>query len=106
MVLQVPEYIRTLVPYVPGKPIEETQREFKIKKVIKLASNENPLGPSPKAILAVRNMLGQTHRYPDSGAFHLKQALSTQLSLAPSSLIVGNGSNEIIDFLVRTSCVP
>jgi histidinol-phosphate aminotransferase len=101
----VPEYIRGLVPYVPGKPIEETQRELGIKRVIKLASNENPLGPSPKAIQAVRKMLPEIHRYPDGGAFALKQALARALKIEPASLIVGNGSNEIIDFLVRTYCV-
>lgn len=102
----VPEYIRQLVPYVPGKPIEETRREFKLKRVIKLASNENPLGPSPKAMAAVKKTLRESHRYPDSGAFRLKQALSAELNVPPSSLIIGNGSNEIIDFLVRTYCVP
>lgn len=101
----VPEYIRSLVPYVPGKPIEETQREFKIKRVIKLASNENPLGPSPKALLAARKALTDTHRYPDGAAFRLKQALSKHLGVPAQSLIIGNGSNEIIDFLVRTYCV-
>jgi len=102
---QVPDYIRSLVPYVPGKPIEETQREYKIKRVIKLASNENPLGPSPKAIAAVMKILSETHRYPDGAAFKLKQALSKHLGVARECLLVGNGSNEIIDFLIRTYCV-
>lgn len=103
--MHVPEYIRSLIPYLPGKPIEETQREFGIKRVIKLASNENPLGPSPKAIAAVRIALKDSHRYPDGAAFALKQALSSRLSVTPQSLIVGNGSNEIIDFLIRTYCL-
>ncbi|MGZ3696734.1 MAG: histidinol-phosphate transaminase [Bdellovibrionota bacterium] len=102
----VPEYIRSLVPYVPGKPIEETQRELKLKRVIKLASNENPLGPSPKAIAAIRKMLPDAHRYPDASAFRLKVALSDHLKTPTSQLIVGNGSNELIDFLIRTYCVP
>jgi histidinol-phosphate aminotransferase len=105
MAFQVPEYIRSMVPYVPGKPIEETQREFKLKRVIKLASNENPLGPSPKAVLAMRAGLAEMHRYPDGGAFRLKAALSKHLKVDSSSLIIGNGSNEIIDMLVRTYCV-
>jgi len=106
MSIQVPEYIRTLVPYVPGKPIEETQREFKIKRVVKLASNENPLGPSPKAIVALKAALSDVHRYPDASAWKLKQTLSKHLATSVDSLIAGNGSNEVIDFLIRTYCVP
>jgi histidinol-phosphate aminotransferase len=106
MSLQVPDYIRTLIPYVPGKPIEETQRQYGLKKVIKLASNENPLGPSPLAKKAIQAQLKELHRYPDSGGFHLKQALSKNLKVSPESLILGNGSNEIIDQVVRTFCVP
>lgn len=102
----VPEYIRSLVPYVPGKPIEETQREFKIKKVIKLASNENPLGPGPKAVAALKRGLADLHRYPDAGAFALRKTLSEQLGVKPGQLLFGNGSNEVIDFLIRTYCVP
>jgi histidinol-phosphate aminotransferase len=102
----VPEYIRKLVPYVPGKPIEETQRELGLKRVIKLASNENPLGPSPKALATLKKAAKDLHRYPDSGGFKLKQALSDHLSVSPESLILGNGSNEVIDFLIRTYCVP
>jgi histidinol-phosphate aminotransferase len=102
---QVPGYIRSLVPYVPGKPIEETQREFNIKKVIKLASNENPLGPSPKALLAMSKAAKELHRYPDASGFLLKDALSKHLKVSKSSLILGNGSNEIIDQLIRTYCI-
>lgn len=106
MSLQVPDYIRTLVPYVPGKPIEETQRQYRLKQVIKLASNENPLGPSPHAKKAIQKSLKDLHRYPDSGGYHLKKALSKNLKVAPESIILGNGSNEIIDQVVRTFCVP
>ncbi len=105
MTLQVPDYIRSLVPYLPGKPIEETQREYKLKKVIKLASNENPLGPSPKAVVAIRKSLAQLHRYPDGSGFALKQALSAHQGVFSQNLILGNGSNEIIDLLIRTFCV-
>ncbi len=105
MTLQVPDYIRSLVPYVPGKPIEETQREYKIKKVVKLASNENPLGPSPKAVAAIRKYLSQLHRYPDASGFGLKQALSASEGVFSQNLVLGNGSNEIIDLLIRTFCV-
>jgi histidinol-phosphate aminotransferase len=103
--IKVPEYIQTLVPYVPGKPIEETQREYKIKKVIKLASNENPLGPSPRALHAIRGALKEVHRYPDAAAFKLKQRLSAHLKVGMDSILVGNGSNEVIDMLIRTYCV-
>jgi len=106
MIIQVPDYIRSLVPYVPGKPIEETQREFKIKKVIKMASNENSLGPSPLARRAITKVMKDLHRYPDAGGFILKKALSEHLGVMPSSLILGNGSNEIIDQLIRTFCIP
>jgi histidinol-phosphate aminotransferase len=101
----VPEYIRSLAPYVPGKPIEETQREFKLKRVIKLASNENPLGASPAALKAIRKALPELHRYPDGAAYHLKKALSRHLSVGTDALIIGNGSNEVIDMLIRTFCV-
>ncbi|MBI2711345.1 MAG: histidinol-phosphate transaminase [Bdellovibrio sp.] len=106
MMIQVPEYIRSLVPYLPGKPIEETQREFRLKRVIKLASNENPLGPSPKAKLAIKKAIQSLHRYPDGSGFHLKQALAFHLGVQSSQIILGNGSNEVIDILVRTYCLP
>ena len=102
---QVPEYIRSLIPYLPGKPIEETQREYNLKRVVKLASNENPLGPSPKAVAAVKSALKEMHRYPDGAAFHLKRALSKKLETQPQTLIIGNGSNELIDMVIRTFCV-
>lgn len=104
--LNAPEYIRNLAPYVPGKPIEETQREFKIKHVVKLASNENPLGPSPKALALLRKKILDLHRYPDASAFHLKDALSKHHRLPITQIIVGNGSNEVIDMLIRAYCIP
>lgn len=102
----IPEYLSTLNPYVPGKPIEETQREFGLKKVVKLASNENPLGPSPKAIEAVRRELKSSQLYPDAGAIRLKQALSRFYGFLSQEISVGNGSNELIEFLIRTFCSP
>ncbi len=104
MTFTVPDYIRSLVPYLPGKPIEETKRELKLKKVIKLASNENPLGPSPKAVRAMRDNLKDLHRYPDGSGYQLKRAISELLSVGSQNLILGNGSNEVIDFLIRTFC--
>ena len=98
---QVAEHIRTLVPYVPGKPIEEVEREFGISNSIKLASNENPLGPSPKAMVAIRDKLSDLHLYPDGDCFYLKGGLAKKLGVAPEQLIFGNGSNELIELAVH-----
>lgn len=103
---QVPEYIRTLVPYAPGKPIEEVEREYGISNSIKLASNENPLGPSPKALSAIREKLDQLHLYPDGDCFYLKRSLAKKLGIDPEQLIFGNGSNELIELAVRTFMRP
>jgi histidinol-phosphate aminotransferase len=101
VVEKVPEHIRTLVPYSPGKPIEEVEREYGIAHSVKLASNENPLGPSPKAIDAIREKLAQLHLYPDGDCFYLKHALAGKLGIAAEQLIFGNGSNEIIELAAR-----
>jgi histidinol-phosphate aminotransferase len=98
----VPEYIRSLIPYEPGKPIEEVEREYGIANSVKLASNENPLGPSPKALAALRAKLDQLHLYPDGDCFYLKAGLAKKLGVAPETLIFGNGSNEIIELAART----
>lgn len=100
--LAVPENIATLVPYPPGKPIEELERELGIAGSIKLASNENPIGPSPKAMEAVSGALSGLHRYPDGSCYYLKQKLSERFGFGPECIIVGNGSNEILELLVRT----
>jgi histidinol-phosphate aminotransferase len=87
--------------YHPGRPIDEVARELGLpaSDIIKLASNENPLGPSPKALAAMREVLAQLHLYPDGNAFHLKRALAEHLDLDPANIILGNGSNEIIEFI-------
>ncbi len=103
---QVPEYIRSLIPYEPGKPIEEVEREYGISGSVKLASNENPLGPSPKAVAALREKLAELHLYPDGDCFYLKQKLAAKLGVGPDNLIFGNGSNEIIELAVRTFLRP
>jgi len=103
---QVAEHIRTLVPYVPGKPIEEVEREFGISNSVKLASNENPLGPSPKAMAAIRDKLSELHLYPDGDCFYLKNGLAKKLGVAPERVIFGNGSNELIELAVRTFMRP
>src|SRR5690349_7597173 len=96
----------TLEPYVPGKPVSETERELGISGVIKLASNENPLGPSPKALAALRDALPHLSDYPDGSAFYFKQRLAKHVALKPENLIVGNGTNEIIELAVRTFIRP
>ena len=103
---RVPDYIRSLVPYEAGKPIEEVEREYGIEDSIKLASNENPLGPSPKALEALAERLGQVHLYPDGDSFYLKRALAAKLNVAEDRLIFGNGSNELIELAVRTFLRP
>ncbi len=95
--------LRDLAVYQPGKPIEETARELGCEpdKIIKLASNENPLGPSPKAIAAMRAAIEDAHLYPDGGAFYLRNAIARKLNVAPDHIILGNGSNEIIELLAH-----
>src|ERR1043166_6064509 len=89
--------LRDLTVYEPGKPIEETARELNVdpNEIIKLASNENPLGPSPKALAAMRAALHNAHVYPDGGAFYLRNAVAAKLSLARENVVLGNGSNEV-----------
>jgi histidinol-phosphate aminotransferase len=93
--------LRDLAVYEPGKPIEETARELGVdpSTIIKLASNENPLGPSPKALEAMRATLDDAHLYPDGSGFYLRKAIAAKLAVAPESVILGNGSNEVIEFL-------
>jgi histidinol-phosphate aminotransferase len=98
----VPPYVASLQPYVPGKPIEEVEREYGVTGVAKLASNENPLGPSPRAVEAASAALGQVNLYPDGSAFALKNALAERYQVSPAEVFVGNGSNELIELLVRT----
>lgn len=96
----IPDYLRGLPVYVPGKPIEEVERELKIHAV-KLASNENPLGPSPKAIEAARKVLGDSNRYPDGGTYYLRQKLAERRGVAPEEIFVSLGSSELIDLASR-----
>ena len=102
-------WIDHLSVYEPGRPIEEVARElgFKdINSIIKVASNENEFGPSPKSIIAMQNAIGDMHRYPDGGAFYLKEKLSSQLEIFPDQIIFGNGSNELIVFLAHLYLEP
>jgi len=102
----IPPEIAALTPYEPGKPIEELERELGISGAIKLASNENPLGPSPKAIEAVRRGATRLHRYPDGAGFELRQALAARFGLQIDNVCLANGSNEIIEFLCRAFIRP
>jgi histidinol-phosphate aminotransferase len=94
-------HLRDLAVYEPGKPIEETARELAVdpSAIIKLASNENPLGPSPRAVEAMRAALENAHLYPDGSGFYLCKAIAARVGVKPENVILGNGSNEVIEFL-------
>jgi histidinol-phosphate aminotransferase len=110
--IKTPDYISAIKPYIPGKPVEELERELGISDSVKLASNENPLGPSPMSVKAVLEDILQAkaaaglNRYPDGSGYYLKKALSEKLSVAEDEIILGNGSNELIDIAVRTFLKP
>src|SRR5215831_13293686 len=93
--------LKSLPVYQPGRPIEEVARELGLapESIIKLASNENPLGPSRLAMAAMRRAVAQANLYPDGSAFYLKQKLAAKLGLMPAHLVLGNGSNEILELL-------
>jgi len=99
MKLKVPDYISAIKPYVSGKPIEEVQREYGIDNSIKLASNENPLGPSPMAVGAIRQAIQNLHRYPDATGYELTQSIAQKYNIDPDSIVLGNGSDDIIALL-------
>lgn len=93
--------VQQLQPYQPGKPIEELERELGLRNVVKLASNENPLGPSGLAMAAAEKALAGSHLYPDASGFALKARLSAHLSVSPDQLTLGNGSNDVLDVVAR-----
>ncbi|MBI4323262.1 MAG: histidinol-phosphate transaminase [Candidatus Omnitrophica bacterium] len=92
--------------YKPGKPIKDVQRRYKLSSVIKLASNENALGPSPKAVAALRKTTGQLHRYPDAACAELKAKLAKRLKVNASQIAVGNGSDELLVLALRAFVEP
>ncbi len=106
MPLKVHKNIASLVPYSPGKPVEELERELGIAHAIKLASNENPRGPSPKALAVLSAAATTLHRYPDGGAFRLRGKLAERWKVTPDHVILGNGSDEILGFLARAFLPP
>lgn len=93
-------------PYVPGKPVEEVERELGLTNVVKLASNENPLGPSPLALHALRDNLERLHYYPDGNCYYLKEALANKLNVEPEQLIIGNGSDELLSLIAAAYINP
>jgi histidinol-phosphate aminotransferase len=99
-------HLSGLIPYTPGKPIEEVEREFGIAHSVKLASNENPLGPSPLALAAAAAALCDVHRYPDGGGYILRQALSRHWDVPPDCFVLGNGSNELLTLVGRIFLEP
>ena len=99
-------HVRELRVYQPGKPLEELERELGISDAIKVASNENPMGPSPRAVEAAQRAIQEAHFYPDGDAFKLRQALAERLQVHPDELIFGAGSNEIIHMVIRSLCRP
>ncbi|PYK96934.1 MAG: histidinol-phosphate transaminase [Verrucomicrobia bacterium] len=100
--------LQNLPVYQPGRPIEDVARELglPVQSIIKLASNENPLGPSPAALAAMERVLKNLHLYPDGNAFQLKRKLAQKLEVAPENLLLGNGSNEIIEFVGHALMKP
>ena len=101
-----PSYIRAIAPYQPGKPIAELERELGISGIVKLASNENPLGASPKAIAAMHEAIATISLYPDGNGFELKDALSKRYAVKHSNLVLGNGSNDLLELASRAFLAP
>ena len=106
MKLRIPESILAIPAYVPGKPVEELERERGISGAVKLASNENPLGPSPKALEAVQRCLAGVHRYPESGGWALTRKIASRLGLTPGHIVLGNGSDDLIVMLATAFLRP
>ncbi|MFQ5694917.1 MAG: pyridoxal phosphate-dependent aminotransferase, partial [Terriglobia bacterium] len=101
----IPSYIAGVRPYVPGKPVEEVERELGLT-AIKLASNENPLGPSPKALEAMAKCLAQSHRYPDAGGFYLREKLAGRHNVGMNNIVLGAGSTELIQLISHVCFSP
>ena len=105
---RAPSYVRAIAPYQPGKPVSELAREMGMpeESIVKLASNENPRGASPRAIAAMRIAIEKTGRYPDGNGFALKEALSKRYALTPERIVLGNGSNDVLEMAARAFLAP
>ena len=103
---RIKPHIRNLEPYQPGKPIEEVERELGIEGAVKLASNESPLGPSPRALAAVREALDGVHRYPDGASHALRVALADRLEVQPHQLVFGAGADEVLELPAKILLGP
>jgi histidinol-phosphate aminotransferase len=103
VIARAPEYVRGIAPYVPGKPIEELAREYGLApaSIIKLASNENPRGPSPKVLRAIADAAAEVTRYPDGNGFALKRALAARLNVNCEQIVLGNGSNDVLELAAQ-----
>ncbi len=101
MKLTIPGNISSITPYPPGKPQDELEREYGVTHSIKLASNDNPWGPPPTAVQAIQAALGNLHRYPDGSSYYLTRAIAAYHGMEPGEVVLGNGSNEVIEFLVK-----
>jgi histidinol-phosphate aminotransferase len=104
----VPAYVRELAPYVPGKPVEDLAREMNLDpaSIVKLASNENPRGPGPGVLAAIAAAAAETNRYPDGNGFALKAALSYRLGIDGAQIVLGNGSNDILELATQAFLRP
>ncbi len=98
--------VQGLQPYAPGKPLSELEREYGIRDAVKLASNENPLGPSPAVLEALRGEFDNLSRYPDGNGFALKSALAGKLGVDTDSITLGNGSNDVLELVARAFLTP
>ncbi|HSG05323.1 MAG TPA: aminotransferase class I/II-fold pyridoxal phosphate-dependent enzyme, partial [Nitrospiria bacterium] len=106
MSIRTGKHIEAIDPYKPGKPLEELEREYGIKNGIKLASNENPHGPSRKALAVIKKGLGDLHRYPEGSGRGLRGVIAKKFRLSPDQVILGNGSDEIMDLAAKTFLSP
>jgi histidinol-phosphate aminotransferase len=103
---RVKPHVAELAPYEPGKPVEELERELGLSGAVKLASNENPLGPSPRAVEALRRHAAQVNRYPDGACYRLRAAVAERHGVTPEQLVFGNGSSEILELLAKAFVGP
>lgn len=106
MKLKIPDAVLSIDPYVPGKPMSALEREMGIANSIKLASNENPMGPSPIALEALQKNMAELNRYPDGGCYELSRKLSKKLGFRPENIVIGAGSDDIIGMLTRALLLP